>query len=60
MIAGKFYWFKFLGKECAFRISKDIDGYTVGFVSAKVISGCAKNKKALRLVFWRFALWVIL
>lgn len=60
MKAGAFYWFSFLGKDCAFRMSKDMDGYTVGFLSAKVINGCSGNKKALRIVFWRFALWVVL
>lgn len=58
MKTGEFVWFKILGKEVCYRISSAKDGYSVGLLSVAVISG--KKKKALRIVLWRLAVWIVL
>lgn len=47
------------GRFYQMAISKDWDGFDCGFVSVKLIHHPENTKtKALRLVFWRLAIWL--
>ena len=50
---------KIANRVCAGAVSKSWDDFDVGLLSMKVISNPAiDNKKALRIVVWRFAAWI--
>lgn len=61
MKTGVMNWFSLFGKVCCYRISNDFDGYDVGFLSFKIIGGTQDYpRKAIRIVFWRLALWMVI